>query len=377
MRKNSFSSARKKIIGALCSIALVAGLCPAVALAGEGDAATSKYTASVQTEKIWALNGSSFDVTLRTAAKDDSTTFSCGQYTVSFNPEVVTLAENDITASDAANNLQSVVKDGEATISFFGSTIAFADIATLKFNAIATGDPQIKITAAVVGTSGNTSDETVDFSTDAINVTVVKPFSDVTTASGYYDVIYQAVAMGLISGYPDGTFRPSVALNRQQAAIMFYRAYGSPADVDQTALETMTDQASITNAEARNAVAWCINNGVVSGKVNRADDTKYFDPKGELTRQQLCTMVARAASNLNKIDVANADQTLLNTMTDQASIVTPEARNAIAWCANNNIVGGKTNKDDGTKYFDPKASATRAQFTKILVGAVTQEFLGK
>ena len=68
---------------------------------------------------------------------------------------------------------------------------------------------------------------------------------------------------------------------------------------------------------------------------------------------------------------------ILNSMTDQATITNAEARNAIAWCANNNIVGGKTNKADGTKYFDPKASATRAQFTKILVGAVTQNFLGK
>ena len=98
---------------------------------------------------------------------------------------------------------------------------------------------------------------------------------------------------------------------------------------------------------------------------------------GELTRQLLCTMFARAAANLNGIEVANADQTLLDSMTDQATITNAEARNAIAWCANNNIVGGKTNKADGTKYFDPKASATRAQFTKILVGAVTQNFLGK
>ena len=374
MRKNSFRSARKKIIGALCSVALVAGLCPAVALADEG----SKYTASIQTEKTWAVDGTTFDVVLASGAKDASTTLSCGQYTISYNSNIVSIDEDSITADAAVTNLEkAVVTPGEAKVSFFGNTLTQSNIATLKFKAKATGNPEIKITDAVAGASENLDDQSVEFSTDNLNVTVVKRFSDVFKSSSYYDIIYQAVAMGLIGGYSDGTFRPSIPLNRQQAAIMFYRAYGSETNVDQTLLNSMTDQATITNAEARNAIAWCANNGVVGGKTNKADGTKYYDPKGELTRQQLCTMVARAAANLNGIEVANADQTLLNSMTDQATITNAEARNAIAWCANNNIVGGKTNKADGTKYFDPKASATRAQFTKILVGAVTQNFLGK
>ena len=278
---------------------MVAGLCPAVALADEG----SKYTASIQTEKTWAVDGTTFDVVLASGAKDASTTLSCGQYTISYNSNIVSIDEDSITADAAVTNLEkAVVTPGEAKVSFFGNTLTQSNIATLKFKAKATGNPEIKITDAVAGASENLDDQSVEFSTDNLNVTVVKRFSDVFKSSSYYDIIYQAVAMGLIGGYSDGTFRPSIPLNRQQAAIMFYRAYGSETNVDQTLLNSMTDQATITNAEARNA---------------------------------------------------------------------------IAWCANNNIVGGKTNKADGTKYFDPKASATRAQVTKILVGAVTQNFLGK
>lgn len=51
-----------------------------------------------------------------------------------------------------------------------------------------------------------------------IDLTGGPHFSDVAPGSSFYDYIETGVNMGLFSGYPDGTFRPDVAVTRGQIA---------------------------------------------------------------------------------------------------------------------------------------------------------------
>ncbi len=54
-------------------------------------------------------------------------------------------------------------------------------------------------------------------------------FSDVPTTHPFYKEISWMRDQGITTGYPDGTFRPNAPVNRDAMAAFFYRAAGSPA----------------------------------------------------------------------------------------------------------------------------------------------------
>ena len=53
-------------------------------------------------------------------------------------------------------------------------------------------------------------------------------FSDVSVGSSFYSYIETAHAAGLLSGYPDGTFRPGAEANRGQVAKVVYQVLFPP-----------------------------------------------------------------------------------------------------------------------------------------------------
>ncbi|HHT46590.1 MAG TPA: S-layer homology domain-containing protein, partial [Firmicutes bacterium] len=48
-------------------------------------------------------------------------------------------------------------------------------------------------------------------------------FSDVPETSWFYKAVSSAVEAGIVSGYPDGTFRPQDTITRQEAAVVLFR----------------------------------------------------------------------------------------------------------------------------------------------------------
>jgi len=56
-------------------------------------------------------------------------------------------------------------------------------------------------------------------------------FPDLLTSNQFYLEIEWAFSVGLLNGYPDGTFRPETPVSRQVAATTYYRDAGSPAFV--------------------------------------------------------------------------------------------------------------------------------------------------
>ncbi|NHU85361.1 hypothetical protein GWK18_07110 [Kocuria sp. JC486] len=55
------------------------------------------------------------------------------------------------------------------------------------------------------------------------------PYSDVPTTHQFYKEIAWARSKGLLKGWPDGTFRPNADITRDATAALFYRLDGSPA----------------------------------------------------------------------------------------------------------------------------------------------------
>lgn len=109
--------------------------------------------------------------------------------------------------------------------------------------------------------------------------TIFKDVTSKVTGSGY---IASAVAKGIISGFPDGTYRPNEPVNRGQMAIFLNRAYTlktGQANGFTDISSNMTSYQSILNVAA---------NGIASGF---PDGT--YRPNQSVTRGQFSAFMAR------------------------------------------------------------------------------------
>jgi hypothetical protein len=117
-------------------------------------------------------------------------------------------------------------------------------------------------------------------------------FPDVSSSNPYYSAITDLAYRGIIGGYANGTFGPNDPVSRQQFAKMIVKTLGLTV--------TGTETCPFTDVQAQSGsdpfypskyVAVCASQGITSGKTATS-----FDPTGDVTRQQLITMVARAAA---------------------------------------------------------------------------------
>lgn len=93
-----------------------------------------------------------------------------------------------------------------------------------------------------------------------------------------------AMEEGVLTGYPDGSFRPEGAVTRQQLAAVLWRQAGKPAASGSGAF---SDGADVANY-ARTAVDWASSVGIIKGF---GDGT--FRPAQTATRAQAETVLAR------------------------------------------------------------------------------------
>ncbi len=137
--------------------------------------------------------------------------------------------------------------------------------------------------------SGDTNE-----SVDDIYVAQITPegsFADISS-SPYKTAIEDLASRGVINGYPDRTFRPNNPVSRQQFAKMIVKTLGL--DVSEQDVCPFPDVPGGVDPSdplyARNYVAVCAAQGITQGKT-----ATRFAPYDSITRQQLITMVTRAA----------------------------------------------------------------------------------
>lgn len=125
-------------------------------------------------------------------------------------------------------------------------------------------------------------------------------FRDVASGAWYAASIEAAVQAGLISGYDDGTFRPSRQISRQEMALIVSSAVkyaGETVQADPKAqLASFKDEAGIA-AWAKQAVAESVAAGIVQGN---PDGT--FAPESTTTRAEAVTMLERMLRHIGFID---------------------------------------------------------------------------
>lgn len=178
-----------------------------------------------------------------------------------------------------------------------------------------------------------------------VTVTAAEQFSDVSENAWYHDNVYAAAAAGIISGYPDGTFKPTNSITRQDFAVMLANMLG--ADVSGY---TTTPFSDVSSNYATGAIAYCAENGYMTG-----DGNGKFRPTDNITRQEAASTMARAL---------NLTGTSSEKFTDDAKIAS-WAKTAVYACKAAGVFSG----DKGTGNFRPTDKITRAEAATIMVQA--------
>jgi hypothetical protein len=202
-------------------------------------------------------------------------------FNVDMNPATISLATIYVQPVGGSPLVSTVTYNASTKTATIDPAVAFEN-KTLY---------QVTLSAAVLGQSGlPLADAPVIwfFTTE----TAADDFSDVHPGvTPYAAAIAQLADRGIITGFTDGSFRPYDPVSRQQFAKMIVLSLELPV----TGLETcpFTDVAPQAGSDPLyplKYVAVCAFRGITQGKT-----AKSFAPYESITRQQIITMVTRAA----------------------------------------------------------------------------------
>lgn len=193
-----------------------------------------------------------------------------------------------------------------------------------------------------------------DGGSDGTTPVEVPDFPDVKAHWGK-EYVEKAAALGLFTGYEDGTFRPDNLVTRGQFVTVLWRMAGKPAP---TKANPFTDVPA--DAWYADAVVWAFEKGYVSGR-----SAEIFDPEGTITRQEAMKILfayAGGKSGLELLLTSDYD----SAFTDSGDIAA-WAKSAMYWGVYNGLIKGK-----GEGLLAPTDYATRAELAKILVTYAAQ-----
>lgn len=122
------------------------------------------------------------------------------------------------------------------------------------------------------------------------------PFSDIAD-SGYRDYISIGKELGIVNGYPDGTYRPNNPVTRAQYITMLHNMCGNPQVITPGLLYHDAD--TVPDAYL-NAVKWGVVTGIIKGY---GDNT--FRPNKEISRAEMAAFSYRFMKYITDGDVTD------------------------------------------------------------------------
>ena len=218
-----------------------------------------------------------------------------------------------------------------------------------------------------------TMNDAVDVPAQRYEITVkvgtsgsVPVFSDVNYSDWYGDAVTYVAARGLITGYAGTTlFGVGDTLTRGQLATILWRnaCPDEYASYDpKTAKNEIDIPGSADGMYYTAAANWAFANGVIAG-IEYPDGKKDFAADGEVSFEQLVTVLARLCATPGELSAAGSD---LSAFAD-GDLASDWSRNAFAWAAANGLVEGY---DWPTgKYLVPGENVARERVSMVLMRA--------
>jgi hypothetical protein len=161
-----------------------------------------------------------------------------------------------------------------------------------------------------------------------------------------FSEIEACLAAGIVSGYPDGTYRPTLEVTRDQMAVYISRALAGGDSLVPTGPETATFPDVPADYWAFKYVEYAVSNGVVEGY----GDGTYL-PAEVVTRDQMAVFVARAiAGGDGAVPPGSTTASFPDVLTDHWAF------KYVEYIRDEGVVSGY---EDGT--YRPTATVTRDQ----------------
>ena len=175
-------------------------------------------------------------------------------------------------------------------------------------------------------------------------------YDDVADNAWYKEAVDYASVNGLMNGMGNNKFEPETVMTRAMLVTVLWRNAGSP----KAGKNTFTD---VKDGQwFTEAIAWAAENGIVNGMGNNT-----FEPDGELTREQLATILYRYA----KLKNLNTDKRADFSKFVDGGKVNSWAKEAVQWAVAEGILLGS--KEPNGLYLLPRDGATRAQVATMLM----------
>jgi len=175
--------------------------------------------------------------------------------------------------------------------------------------------------------------------TYTVEVKTAETFKDVPVGAWFHDAVMAAYNAGIINGRGNGIFDPYGNVTRAEFATMMAKAKGFDTKTEIT--NPFSDMKGYNSAMS-NAVAWCAQQGYISGY---GDTT--FRPGQTITRQEMAVMLAKVL----ELDVEKGSVT---SFADDAKIGN-WAKPAVKACNEAKIIVG-----EGNNTFNPQGKTIRA-----------------
>lgn len=158
------------------------------------------------------------------------------------------------------------------------------------------------------------------------------------------NTISEMVDLNVVSGYPDGTFKPDKNITRAEFTVMIVRAY-------KLRKENGTVFSDTVSHWAKDAIVTAQGHGIIGGY-----DSEHFKPDDLITREQIASIIARAEGIVvleRTLNYADADS------------ISPWAKNVVASVVDKGLMKGY---QDNT--IRPIDKATRAEAVAVIARAV-------
>ncbi|MBR6808022.1 MAG: S-layer homology domain-containing protein [Clostridia bacterium] len=174
-------------------------------------------------------------------------------------------------------------------------------------------------------------------------------FTDVAGDAWYRDAVNYVASNGIMGGAgSDTTFKPADLSTRSMIAVILHRLEGEPAAKKDSPFTDLKQDWYVA------AVEWAYESGVVKG----SSDTT-FNPDGNITRQEIVTMLYRFA-RYKKLDTADKGKT--DSFSDKADVA-PWASEAVVWALGAGLLNGRN--ESGKVLLAPLGNTQRCEMATI------------
>lgn len=176
-------------------------------------------------------------------------------------------------------------------------------------------------------------------------------FADVSPDCWYFEEMDRAVSLGLLKGQGDYVYAPQELLTRGTFATLLYRAVEAQGIDCEVFDQQLPFTDLLQDAWYFDAVSWAADRGILLGY---PDGT--VRPEEEITREQMCVMLCRLLEHLGQ-ELPEAEPNFI----DAGKIST------WAYASVGSICAMELMRGNGNGTFAPKATATRAEATAVLL----------